>query len=517
VLGAGYLAVLAAYLGWRVTIVDWDRVTGFPALLTDALQVLLTAMLIGVGCRPACAAQAGPRRPSLTADIFIPTLSEPLAIIEATALGALRVRGRGQVWILDDGGRANVAGLAHRLGTRYLCRASTLDAKAGNLNAALPHCTADLLLILDADQIPLPGILDCLLPFFADPAVAVVQTPQGFYNTDSVGFRSAGLGRWTGEQDLFYYWLQPAKNADNSAFWIGSGGVLRRSALLDIGGFATAITEDAHTTLRLHARGWRSVYVPGALSYGLEAGNLHEYYRQRRRWAAGNLFILFRTRDSPLCLPGLTLAQRLHYLCALSGHLSGLQRLLACLLLMLYLATGQSSVTVPFAGYAVAAAGIGLSAMAVTKALAKGQYHPISAEVLAAASMLPQAAGFISGAVAANRRFSASRKVVSRVAPPAVKQRYRILLALLVAGLAIGGYQLLVRGPSAVIIWAAAWTGYHATLLGLLLRHVGRAESLAPGPYEGLAPAALYEYVVRWVSAALPAPAANVISKIVDI
>lgn len=503
-LAGGYLAVLAAYLCWRVTITGWDRVTGVLALLTDVLQVLLTAMVIGVGCRPARGVPAGPRRASRTADILIPTLREPLPIIEATVIGALLVRGRGQVWILDDGDRPDVAGLARRLGTRYLRRGSTLDAKAGNLNAALPHCAADLLLILDADQIPLPCILDRLLPFFDDPGVALVQTPQGFYNTDSVAFRPAGPGRATGEQDLFYYWLQPAKNADNSAFWIGSGGVLRRGALLGIGGFATAITEDVHTTLRLHARGWRTVYVPVALSYGLEAGNLHEYYRQRRRWAAGNLFILFRTRDSPFRLPGLTLAQRLHYLGALGGHLNGFQRLLGCLVLMLYLATGQSGVTVPFAGYALVTTAVTLAGVAITTALANGRHHPLAWEVLTTASMLPQASGFFAGAIAASRRFSTTRKAVSRIAPSAVKRRYRTLLAALVAGLAIGGCHLAATGPSAVVICAAVGAGYQAALLALLLRHVRRAESLPPAPYEGLTPAALYAYVVRRFS---PCPA----------
>lgn len=180
-------------------------------------------------------------------------------------------------------------------------------------------------------------------------------------------------------------------------------------------------------------------------------------------------------------------------------HLNGSQRLLAFLVLLLYLVTGQSSVTVPFAWYALATTGITLAAMAMTRASAKQWHHPVSSEVLATASMLPQAAGFIAGAVIANQRFSVSRKAVSRVAPGAVKRRYRILLAVL----AVGGYRLLAWGPSAVVICAAAGTCYHAALLVLLLRHVGRAESLAPGPYEGLIPAELYRYVVGRFS---PAP-----------
>jgi cellulose synthase/poly-beta-1,6-N-acetylglucosamine synthase-like glycosyltransferase len=492
-LGAGYLVLLAGYLGWRISIVDWSRPTGFPTLFADVVEMMLVAMVVGVGSRPPRLPAPGPGRPVSSVDIFIPTLHEPLAVIGATALGATGVRGRNQVWLLDDGRRGEVADLARRLGVRYLSRHGNADAKAGNLNAALPHSTADLILILDADQIPLPGILDRLLPYFADPAVALVQTPQAFYNTDSVSFRP---DRQVGEQDPLYHWLQPAKNADNSAFWMGSGGVLRRSALLDIGGFATAVTEDPHTTLRLHARGWRSVYLPVPLSYGLEAGNLQEYYRQRRRWAAGNLFILFRTKDSPLWLPGLTVAQRLHYVCVLGPHLLGAARLLAWLVPLLYLATGVSGVTVPFAGYAIATLGLMVTTAVVTTVLGRGWHHPLWTQVFAVASMLPQAAGFVAGAVAGNHHFSASRKTVSRVAPRAMKRRYQLLLAVLLAGLVAGGCRMALTGPSVVLAWATAALGYQAVLLGLLLRHVHRTETAPPGRYEGLAAEELYRYVL---------------------
>ena len=86
---------------------------------------------------------------------------------------------------------------------------------------------------------------------------------------------------------MFYDVIQPAKNRWNSAFFVGTSAVLRRSALDEIGGFATGTaTEDIHTSLRLHARGWRSLYVPEPLAFGLEAESLREFHKQRVRWAA---------------------------------------------------------------------------------------------------------------------------------------------------------------------------------------------------------------------------------------
>ena len=60
------------------------------------------------------------------------------------------------------------------------------------------------------------------------------------------------------------------------------------------------MTEDIHTSLRVHAKGWRSVFVSEPLAFGLEAQSLREFYAQRRRWAVGSLTLLFRRADSPL-------------------------------------------------------------------------------------------------------------------------------------------------------------------------------------------------------------------------
>src|SRR5438552_13104736 len=77
-------------------------------------------------------------------------------------------------------------------------------AKAGNLNNALAQTTGELLLILDADQVPAPTILDRVLGYFRDPRVAFVQTPQWFWNVppgDPFGSQAP----------LFYGPIQPAK------------------------------------------------------------------------------------------------------------------------------------------------------------------------------------------------------------------------------------------------------------------------------------------------------------------
>ncbi|HLR78710.1 MAG TPA: PilZ domain-containing protein, partial [Burkholderiaceae bacterium] len=86
------------------------------------------------------------------------------------------------------------------------------------------------------------------------------------------------------------------------------------------------VTEDAHTALRLHRKGYRSAYLRMPLAAGLATENLAAHVGQRIRWARGMVQI-FRM-DNPLFGSGLTLAQRLCYLNAMLHFLAGIPRLI---------------------------------------------------------------------------------------------------------------------------------------------------------------------------------------------
>ena len=101
---------------------------------------------------------------------------------------------------------------------------------------------------------PLPNILDRMLGYFNDPKVAFVQSPQDFYNTDSFTHVVNDEARRLWEENrIFYSLIQPGRDYWNASFFCGSCGMLRRSALEAIGGFATkTIIEDMETSLELH-------------------------------------------------------------------------------------------------------------------------------------------------------------------------------------------------------------------------------------------------------------------------
>jgi len=118
----------------------------------------------------------------------------------------------------------------------------------------------------------------------------------------------------------------------------------RRSALVEVGGLATdTITEDFHTSLRLHRRGWRSRFHNEALVFGIAPHNLDQFLLQRHRWAAGNLAAL-RTPDSPLTASGLTWRQRLCYGVGLAEVLTALQRALLIVVLAVTVGWGRMPV-----------------------------------------------------------------------------------------------------------------------------------------------------------------------------
>ncbi|HYC50401.1 MAG TPA: glycosyltransferase family 2 protein [Gemmatimonadaceae bacterium] len=282
-----------------------------------------------------------------TVDVFITAYDEPLEVLRRTAIGARAIRYPHRTYFLDDGKRDELKRIADELGIGYIRRVGNAHAKAGNLNYALSVTDGEFILQLDADHFPLPHMVDHILGFFTDPKVAFVQTPQDFYNTDSFTHVVDDDARELWEENrIFYSLLQPGKDSHNASFFCGCGGMLRRSALADIGGFQSdTIIEDMETSLTLHAAGWKSVYHPSALAFGLSPGSAAAFHVQRQRWAQGSMQML--RKKNPLFLPGLTWQQRASYMAANLYPFDGLQKAIFYLAPVIFLVTGAVPVNAP--------------------------------------------------------------------------------------------------------------------------------------------------------------------------
>jgi cellulose synthase (UDP-forming) len=248
-----------------------------------------------------------------TIAILIPTYNEPIFVLARTVIGcqALEYHSQVKIYLLDDSQRSEVAELANRLGCEYIARSEHHHAKAGNLNHAIPMVMGELIVVFDADFIPTQNFLTRTIGFFQNPKIALVQTPQTFYNADPIA-RNLGLEDiLTPEEEVFYRQIQPARDAAGSVICSGTSFVVRRSALVESGCFFTgSLSEDYFTGIRLASKGYDLVYLNEKLSAGLAAENIASQALQRLRWAQGTLQAFFVSAN-PLTIAGLSPLQRL--------------------------------------------------------------------------------------------------------------------------------------------------------------------------------------------------------------
>src|ERR1043166_598367 len=128
----------------------------------------------------------------LSVDIWIAVCGEPLSLVEATIIAAGAVRAsRITVHVLDDGGSDELARVTALHGCEYHRRNEHADAKSGNLNDALDHSDGDLVLVLDADQVPDPAIMQRIGGYFRRKRIGFVQTAQQYIVPDGDPWGSA--------------------------------------------------------------------------------------------------------------------------------------------------------------------------------------------------------------------------------------------------------------------------------------------------------------------------------------
>jgi cellulose synthase (UDP-forming) len=282
------LTLGTVYVGWRwVFSVNWPNWWIAVPLVLAETYALVDAYLFGLTMwRLRWRGDPAPPPDGASVDVFITTYDEPVELVMRTARAAEAIRYLHTTWVLDDGDRPDMRQAAADAGIGYITRSDDWTdrprhAKAGNLNNALFRTEGEFMLILDADQIPDPAILDRTLGYFRDPQVALVQTPQWFTNvTDADPLGS--------QAPLFYGPVQQGKDGWNAAFFCGSNAVLRRDALMQLGvvGYVREVEEAVSAALRTAAR-MLARAAPTADRYGPGApaavAELQEAVRRARR------------------------------------------------------------------------------------------------------------------------------------------------------------------------------------------------------------------------------------------
>lgn len=294
-----------------------------------------------------------PQEQWYSVDVYIPTYNEDVAIVRKTAVAAMALdypADKKRVYVLDDGRmfperRVKLQKMCQDLGCTLLTRNTNEHAKAGNINTALRRTQGELVLILDCDHIPSRQFLKHTVGFFYQPSVSLVQTPHWFYNPDPFERNLLTEGKIPVHNELFYKVIQKGNDFWGAAFFCGSAAVFRKQHVLEVGGIAVeTVTEDCHTSLRLHSRGYESVYYDKIMVAGLAPEKFSAYVGQQVRWARGMAQIL--RLENPLFNRKLNLSvpQRLCYFSACSHFFFGFPRLMYAFAPILYLLFGLNLV-----------------------------------------------------------------------------------------------------------------------------------------------------------------------------
>ncbi|MFC7735749.1 UDP-forming cellulose synthase catalytic subunit [Roseomonas sp. GCM10028921] len=347
------VCITSRYLWWRLTeTIEFENAfQGFLSLGLFAAECYAGALLFlsyvqltyPLNRKPV----ALPRDPTdwPSVDVYIPSYNESLDIVRPTILACMNIdwpREKLNVYVLDDGRRPEFRAFCEEVGCGYIVRPDNKGAKAGNINHALRHTDGDYIAIFDCDHAPTRAFLQMTAGWLVrDQRLSMVQTPHYFYSPDPFERNLARSRPVPNEGLLFYGAIQPGNDLWNAAFFCGSCALIRRTALMEVGGVPhETVTEDCHCSLRMQQKGWHTAYIRLPLAAGLATERLSIHIGQRMRWARGMIQIM-RQENTPFAR-GLTWAQRLCYFTAGFSFLFALPRIVFLTSPLAFLFFGQN-------------------------------------------------------------------------------------------------------------------------------------------------------------------------------
>lgn len=260
--------------------------------------------------------------------LHVPAYNEPPEVVEKTLRTLAKLDYPNFEVLLVDNNTPDettwrpLEAVCRQLGPNFKCL--HLDKwpgyKSGALNFALTQTDpeAEIVGIIDADYEVDGSYLNQTVPYFKEPNVGFLQTPQDYREYKGNSFLE-------GCYDAYKYFFDvsmPSRNEHNAIIFGGTMGLIRNSVLQEIGGWDEwCITEDAEASLRILKRGYQSIFINHAYGHGIMPLNFEGLKKQRFRWCFGGIQILRKHWESLMPWAHwvdpdnhLTYAQRYHYL-----------------------------------------------------------------------------------------------------------------------------------------------------------------------------------------------------------
>lgn len=330
-----YVLAGISYLSWRTGVFNPDAAAFSAAFYAVEFLGFLSSLLALFVCWRLSHRVAGVPQSGLSVDVFVEGGGDAqMTMLERTLIAARDMEYPHLTWLLDDANRPEAEALAASLGVCYQGRGGGDSARA----CALRRSRAAFIALFDARDVPSSGFLWRTLGFFRDEAVAFVQTPRHVRAVDALQRESASGTRLV-SQDLWRLFrvVQRGRDAWNAALFCGSCAVFRRAALDKAGGLgARGTAEERRLSLRLHARGYKSVYAAEPLATGISSPDLAQHLAGQEGEDRAALTACLRS----LCERGLTLPQRLCYLQAVMAPLEAWRKSLLWLIPIVAIAMG---------------------------------------------------------------------------------------------------------------------------------------------------------------------------------
>ncbi|QDA31770.1 glycosyltransferase family 2 protein [Thermococcus indicus] len=230
--------------------------------------------------------------PSVT--ILIPARNEGL-VIRDTLLAMANLdypKDKLEVLLLDDGSTDDTLGIAEEVAKEYpFIRVIRVEGggrgKSYVLNYGLRLARGEVIAVYDADNRPEPGALKALVAMLSD------ETPAVTGKVRTINWDRNVLTRFI---CMEYLYFQLAGQSGKSRLYKtavlpGTNFVIRKDLLEELGGWdEEALAEDLELSFRIIALRKRIAYNPLAVTWEQEPESWRVWFRQRTRWAAGNVY-----------------------------------------------------------------------------------------------------------------------------------------------------------------------------------------------------------------------------------
>lgn len=165
--------------------------------------------------------------------------------------------------------------------------------KSNALNIGFKNSKGEYIAVYDADNTPNKNALIYLIKrIYKDERLGAVI---GKFRTRNKNKNL--LTRFINIETLSFQWMAQAGRWQllNLCTIPGTNFIIRRNIIKDLNGWdINAIAEDTEISFRLYKMGYKIAFMPLAVTYEQEPETLKVWFRQRTRWAKGNVYVLVK-------------------------------------------------------------------------------------------------------------------------------------------------------------------------------------------------------------------------------